>query len=56
MVSYERTLMSGKFAEGVAEGEAKGMLKAAAAMKAAGMDSAVIAQITGLPPGRIAEL
>jgi predicted transposase/invertase (TIGR01784 family) len=68
MVSYERTLMSGKFAEGraegIAEGQAKGraegiaegLLKAAAAMKAAGMDHAVIAQVTGLSSDRIAEL
>jgi hypothetical protein len=48
-VSRERTLMSGKFAEGHAEGETKGLLKAAAGMKALGLDSAAIAQATGLP-------
>jgi predicted transposase/invertase (TIGR01784 family) len=61
-VSYERTLMSGKFAEGraagraEAEGETKGLLKAAAGMKALGLDSATIAQATGLPLERVAEL
>jgi predicted transposase/invertase (TIGR01784 family) len=65
-VSRERTLMSGKFAEGEAKGraegemigraegeaigEAKGLLKAAAGMKALGMDPAAIAQATGLTP------
>ena len=51
-VSRERTLMSGKFAEGHAEG----LLKAAAGMKALGLDSATIAQATGLPLERVAEL
>jgi predicted transposase/invertase (TIGR01784 family) len=68
-VSRERTLMSGKFAEGEAKGraegeamgraegeaigEAKGLLKAAAGMKALGMDSAAIAQATGLTPEQV---
>ena len=59
-VSRERTLMSGKFAEGhaegLAEGETTGLLKAAAGMKALGLDSAAIAQATGLPLERVAEL
>ena len=59
-VSRERTLMSGKFAEGHAEGRAEGevdgLLKAAAGMKALGLDSAAIAQATGLPLERVAEL
>ena len=55
-VSRERTLMSGKFAEGHAEGETKGLLKAAAGMKALGLDSATIARATGLPLERVAEL
>jgi predicted transposase/invertase (TIGR01784 family) len=55
-VSRERTLMSGKFAEGEARGEAKGLLKAAAGMKTLGIDPAVIAQATGLPLERITEL
>jgi predicted transposase/invertase (TIGR01784 family) len=59
-VSRERTLMSGKFAEGEAkgraEGEAKDFLKTAAGMKALGMDSAAIAQATGLTPAQVAEL
>jgi predicted transposase/invertase (TIGR01784 family) len=67
-VSRERTLMSGKFAEGHAEGhaegraegrvagEVEGLLKAAAGMKALGLDSAIIARATGLPLERVAEL
>jgi predicted transposase/invertase (TIGR01784 family) len=56
-VSREHTLMSGKFAEGEAkgraEGEAKGFLKTAAGMKALGLDSAAIAQATGLTPEQV---
>ena len=59
-VSRERTLMSGKFAEGRAEGEAageaRGLIKAAAGMKALGLDPATIARATGLPLERVAEL
>jgi hypothetical protein len=55
-VSRERTLMSGKYAEGHAEGETTGLLKAAAGMKTLGLDSAAIAQATGLPLERVAEL
>jgi hypothetical protein len=64
MVRYERTLMSGKFneghaeghAEGRAEGQIEGMLKAAAGMKALGLAPEIIAQATGLPLERIANL
>jgi len=63
-VSRERTLMSGKFAEGLAEGrseglaegEALGLLRAAAGMKALGIEPAAISQATGLTVQRIAEL
>jgi len=63
-VSRERTLMSGKFAEGRAdgraegraEGETLGLLKAAAGMKALGIELAAISQITGLTVERIADL
>ena len=75
-VSRERTLMSGKFAEGEAKGraegemigraegraegeaigEAKALLKAAAGMKALGLDPAVIAQATGLNLEQVEEL
>jgi hypothetical protein len=59
-VRTERTLLSGKFAEGLAVGKAEGkaetLLETAAAMKAAGIAAATIARITGLPLERIAEL
>jgi predicted transposase YdaD len=67
-VSRERTLISGKYAEGLAEGEAKGraeglaegeakgLLKAAANLKAAGTAPEFIAQATGLSLERIAQL
>jgi hypothetical protein len=40
----------------LAEGESKGRLEVAATMKAAGVAPEVIAQTTGLLPGRIARL
>ena len=67
-VSRERTLMSAKFAEGLAEGlaegetlglakgEALGLLKAAASMKSLGIEPQVIAEATGLSIERIAGL
>jgi len=63
-VSRERTLMSGKFAEGLAEGLAKGLakgetlglLRAATGMKALGIEPAAISQATGLTVQRIADL
>jgi predicted transposase YdaD len=63
-VSRERTLLSGRFAEGKAEGHAEGkaegkaetLLETAAAMKAAGIAPDAIARITGLAVARIAEL
>lgn len=59
-VSRERTLLSGRFAEGKAEGHAEGkaetLLATAAAMKAAGIAPDAIARITGLAVARIAEL
>ena len=55
-VSRERTLMSAKFAQRLAEGETLGLLKAAVGMKALGIDAQVIFQATGLSIERIAEL
>ena len=71
-VSRERTLMSGKFAEGrtegrteglaegrtegLTEGETLGLLKAAAGMKALGIEPAAISQATGLTLQRIEDL
>jgi len=63
-VSRERTLMSGKFAEGRTEGiaegltkgETLGLLKAAAGMKALGIEPAAISQATGLTLEHIADL
>jgi len=67
-VSRERTLMSAKFAEGLAEGlaegetlglgkgEALGLLKAAASMKSLGIEPQVIAEATGLSIERVAGL
>jgi len=55
-VSRERTLLSGKFKEGHAEGLAAGLLKAAAGMKALGLDAASIAAATGLPVERLEKL
>ena len=63
-VSRERTLMSAKFAEGLAEGEtlglakgeALGLLKAAASMKSLGIEPHFIAEATGLSIERIAGL
>ena len=63
-VRTERTLLNGKFAEGLAVGEARGkaegkaetLLETAAGMKAAGIAAETIARITGLPMERIAEL
>ncbi len=67
-VRIERSLLSGKFAEGLAEGKAAGLAegKAAgkaetlretsAAMQAAGIDPETIARITGVPMARIARL
>jgi len=64
LVSRERTLMSGKFAEGRAEGQTEGraegktlgLLKAAAGMKALGIEPATISLATGLPVERIQDL
>jgi predicted transposase/invertase (TIGR01784 family) len=60
MVSRERTLMSGSRAEGRAEGREEGreegLLKAAAGMKALGMDPRSIAQATGLSQQQIENL
>ncbi|MEI6604551.1 MAG: hypothetical protein WCP35_04525, partial [Verrucomicrobiota bacterium] len=62
------TLMSGKFAEGRTEGiaegiaegltkgETLGLLKAAAGMKALGIEPPAISQATGLTLAHIAEL
>ncbi|MCF7673753.1 MAG: Rpn family recombination-promoting nuclease/putative transposase [Akkermansiaceae bacterium] len=63
-VSRERTLISGKYAEGraegraegLAEGEIKGLLKAATSMKAAEMAPEIIAQTTGLSLEQISQL
>ena len=71
-VSCERTLMSGKFAEGKAEGRAEGkaegraegkaegrnetLLETAAAMKMTGITPEVIARITGLTAEQISQL
>jgi len=54
-VRIERSLLSGKFAEGKAEGKAETLLEMAAGMKAAGIAAETIARITGLPMERIAE-
>ena len=43
-------------AEGLAEGEAAGILKTAKAMKAKGMDTRTIAEITGLPENELVHL
>jgi hypothetical protein len=55
-VRIERTLLTGKFAEGKAEGKAETLLETAAGMKAAGIAAETIARISGLPMERIAEL
>ena len=59
-VRIERSLLSGKFAEGKAEGKAEGraegVLETAAGMKAADIAAETIARITGLPMDRIAQL
>ena len=55
-VSRERTLLSGKFKEGRTEGLTEGLLKAAAGMKALGLNAATIAAATGLPVGRLEKL
>ena len=55
-VSRERTLMRGRFAEGLAEGETRGLLRAAAGMKAAGLAPEIITQATGLPLDQIRAL
>ena len=56
-VSTEKTLIAGKFLEGVAEGEAKGRAEEkrqiAKQMLADGMDMAMIAKYTGLPEKEI---
>ena len=63
-VRIERSLLSGKFAEGLAAGLAEGkaagkaetLRETSAAMQAAGIDPETIARITGVPMARIARL
>ncbi|MEI6605860.1 MAG: hypothetical protein WCP35_11155 [Verrucomicrobiota bacterium] len=55
-VRIERSLLSGKFAEGKAKGKAETLLKTAAGMKTTGIAAETIARITGLPMAQITQL